>query len=108
MQRNRSQSMVATSTLNNSSKRLISQRSLDIEARDPFHEEDESVILEGDSQIFQNDDTHFLAKFLPARFIGSSWHLIFSTGKEHLKSIVSCNFFPRLENAKDYLDYLVL
>ena len=61
------------------------QRSLDSEPDlnlpDPFDIEEEEIILDGNSQILLEDDVNFLSQNLPARLVGSVWHLLFSTGE---------------------------
>ena len=55
---------------------------------DPFDLEEEEVTLEGNSQILSEEDVNFLSQQLPARLVGSVWHLLFSTGK-----CISLSFF---------------
>ena len=60
------------------------QRSLDgdphLKLPDPFDIEEEEVTLDGTSQILLDEDVNFLSQQLPARLVGSVWHLLFSTG----------------------------
>jgi len=79
----RSQSMVHQHLPINKSSFWGPQRSLDSEPDlnlpDPFDIEEEEIILDGNSQILLEDDVNFLSQNLPARLVGSVWHLLFST-----------------------------
>ena len=81
------------------------QRSLDSEPDlnlpDPFDIEEEEIILDGNSQILLEDDVNFLSQNLPARLVGSVWHLLFSTGefpKAHSLRKKFCTMIPFSKN----------
>jgi len=78
----RSQSMVHHHTKTTNSF-WGGQRSLDgdphLKLPDPFDIEEEEVTLDGTSQILLDEDVNFLSQQLPARLVGSVWHLLFST-----------------------------
>jgi len=83
----RSQSMVPHHMTSNKERSSFwgNQRSFDGETAyhsdlpDPFDLEEEEVTLEGNSQILTEEDVNFLSQQLPARLVGSVWHLLFST-----------------------------
>ena len=82
--RNRSQSMVTPASKMAS---LHAQRSFDSgplpplpSSPDPFSVNiEDPVELEGTSVILTSEDVRFLSRGLPARLLGSTWHLLFST-----------------------------
>ena len=80
---NRSQSMVNSRPIKGAL--WGGQRSFDgtLNYEDPFKvQEEEDVVLDGTSEILHSDDPNYLSQDLPARLIGSVWHLLFSTGEK--------------------------